>query len=110
VKLIALQHAAGRALSACWLMAPWHRRHNGAAERATGAGWTWPAMLTARRIIATLLPLLDDTSMNRNLHSQSPAATARLRMGWGSSMPTGAEISISTKFAVLQVLPIAIPI
>ena len=48
--------------------------------------------------------------MNRNLHSQSPAATARLRMGWGSSMPTGAEISNSAKFAVLQVLTIAIPI
>ena len=48
--------------------------------------------------------------MNRNLHSQSPAAAAGLRLGWGSSMSTGAEISIFAKFVALQVPPIAIPI
>jgi hypothetical protein len=48
--------------------------------------------------------------MNRNLISHSPAAPARLRMGWVSSMPRGVEISISRKFAVLHVASPAAPI
>jgi hypothetical protein len=48
--------------------------------------------------------------MNRNLISHSPAAAARLRMGWVSSMSRGVEISDSRDFAVLHALPQGTPI
>ncbi len=48
--------------------------------------------------------------MNHDLDSHSPAAAARLRMGWDSSMPHGAGISRFSNFAVLQVAPQTVPI
>ena len=38
--------------------------------------------------------------MNRNHYSHSPAALARLRMGWVSSIPSGAGISLDAPQAV----------
>jgi hypothetical protein len=48
--------------------------------------------------------------MNRNPITHSPAAAARLRMGWVSSMPRGIEISDSRNFLVPQAAPQALPI
>jgi hypothetical protein len=52
--------------------------------------------------------------MNRNPITHSPAAPARLRMGWVASMPRGVESSDCRIFlnplAAPQTLPIAVPI
>jgi hypothetical protein len=61
-----------------------------------------------------LLQLLRRTPMNRNLISHSPARLsamrARLRMGWSSFTPSGAEIAKINDFDAVHVALRAVPI
>ena len=96
------------------LAPPWHDATPGRPERPPRGRRAWPAAPAARRIGSTPLRSHGRRPMNRNPITHSPAAAARLRMGWVSSMPRGVEISDSRNFlapqAAPQTLPIAVPI